>query len=116
MDKFPEAFRRFERVVDTDRIRTFDQLLISFRYWAGRNWEGTRKQVEALKVEADRLGIPVSREIPRGEIFHTPLGSGSNITEIKLFIETSLMEGSYRSLRTVTGIFVIYRGRKKNNT
>ena len=67
MDEFPEAFRRFERVVDTDRILTFDQLLVSFRYWAGRNWKGTYKQVEALKGEADRLGIPVYRGTFRAE-------------------------------------------------
>jgi len=62
LDKFPEAFRRFERVVDTDRIQTFDQLLLSFRYWAGHYWKGTRKQVEALKVEAMKKGIPVPTE------------------------------------------------------
>jgi hypothetical protein len=63
LDEFPEAFRRFERVVDTDRIRTFDQLLISFRYWAGRNWKGTSKQVEALKNEAEKIGIPVPERV-----------------------------------------------------
>jgi hypothetical protein len=62
MDRFPEAFRRFEKLVDTDRIRSFIQLKMAFSYWAGRNWKDTRLQNEALKVEAERRGIPVSRQ------------------------------------------------------
>lgn len=62
MDEFPEAFERFEMVVDIDRILTFDQLLVSFRYWAGSNWKGTSRQVEALKIEAWKHGIPVRAE------------------------------------------------------
>jgi hypothetical protein len=63
MDKFPEAFERFERVVDTRRIRTFNQLLASFSHWAGRQWIGSHKQVEALKDEAEKLGIPVPERV-----------------------------------------------------
>jgi len=58
LDRFPEAFRRFERRVDVDRIQSFEQLTLAFRVWAGRQWRGTWKQREALRIEADRLGIP----------------------------------------------------------
>jgi len=59
MDEFPEAFERFEKRVYVDRIKTFDQLTLAFMRWAGKHWRGTSKQVEALKVEARRIGIPV---------------------------------------------------------
>ena len=58
MDKFPNAFRRFERVVDVSKITSFQQLLTAFSHWAGRKWVGSQKQIQALKVEAERLGIP----------------------------------------------------------
>lgn len=62
MDKLPEVFRRFEMDVDTDRIRSFDQLRASFRLWAGYKWKGSDKQMEALKREARKIGIPVGIE------------------------------------------------------
>jgi hypothetical protein len=37
MDRFPEAFRRFEEVVDVDRIQSFRQLRLAFAYWAVGN-------------------------------------------------------------------------------
>lgn len=62
MDKFPEAFRRFEKRVRVDKIHSFLQLKMAFSYWAGRNWRDTRLQNEALTIEAEKRGIPVSRE------------------------------------------------------
>ncbi|GEM_PF-1916759 len=62
MDRFPEAFRRFEEVVDVDRIKSFIQLKLTYASWAGRKWLNTYRQNEALKVEARRLGIPISVE------------------------------------------------------
>jgi hypothetical protein len=59
LDKFPEAFRRFEEVVDVDRIESYRQLKLTYAQWAGRKWLDTYRQNEALKVEARRLGIPV---------------------------------------------------------
>ena len=58
LDKFPEAFRRFEQVVDVDRIESFTQLELAFALWAGRNWIGTYLQREALAREARKRGIP----------------------------------------------------------
>jgi hypothetical protein len=58
LDKFPEAFRRFEKVVDVDKIESFRQLEPAFGSWAGRKWHGTYLQREALTVEARKHGIP----------------------------------------------------------
>ncbi|MGB9676649.1 MAG: hypothetical protein ACPL0C_05630 [Candidatus Bathyarchaeales archaeon] len=58
MDRFPEAFRRFEEVVKVEKIKSFQELLTSFSLWAGRKWKNTPKQVEALKVEAFKRQIP----------------------------------------------------------
>jgi predicted glycosyltransferase involved in capsule biosynthesis len=57
MDRFPEAFERFERVVDVDRFRSYFELALAFQSWAGQKWKGTRKQWEALDSEAENLGF-----------------------------------------------------------
>jgi hypothetical protein len=62
MDRFPEAFKRFRRVVDVDRIESFKQLTLAFGSWAGHKWMPTYKQLDALKVEARKIGIPVVTE------------------------------------------------------
>jgi hypothetical protein len=59
VDRFPEAFRRFEEVVDVRRIDSFRQLKLAFASWAGWKWLDTYMQNRALAVEAWRLGIPV---------------------------------------------------------
>jgi hypothetical protein len=65
LDKFPEAFERFEKRVDVSRIRSFEQLTLAFSIWAGKQWKGTSKQVKALKIEAVKRGIPVPKEKPK---------------------------------------------------
>ena len=59
MDRFPEAFSRFEEVVDVRRIQSFRQLRLAFASWAGWKWHDTYLQTRALAVEAQKLGIPV---------------------------------------------------------
>ena len=59
MDRFPEAFSRFEEVVDVRRIQSFRQLRLAFASWAGWKWNETYLQTRALANEAHRLGIPV---------------------------------------------------------
>jgi hypothetical protein len=59
MDKFPEAFSRFEQVVEVDKIESFRELLVQFRMWAGQKWHGTNRQLNALAVEPRKRGIPV---------------------------------------------------------
>lgn len=63
MDKFPEAFRRFEDVVDTDRIHSYSQLKSAFETWTFQK-KLTYKQDQALQIEAKRIGI---KEKGRGE-------------------------------------------------
>lgn len=62
MDLFPEAFERFERSdVDISTVKDSNDLIRRFRYWQNRIT--TSRQDEALRVEARRLGIPITREI-----------------------------------------------------
>ena len=60
MDKFPEAFRRFEKVVDVRRIGSFRHLRLSFEWWAGDNWVNSPRQLECLRREGIKHRIPVS--------------------------------------------------------
>ena len=69
MDKFPEAFRRFESKVNVRQITTFKQLEISFEGWAGGKWAGTSRQKEALAIEAHRLGIE-TKETEKSNEYH----------------------------------------------
>ncbi len=57
MDKFPEAFRRYEEKVDVDKKWSFQQLLTSFGEWGKDKWIASKKQKKALAVEADIIGI-----------------------------------------------------------
>jgi hypothetical protein len=59
VDRFPEAFSRFEEVVDVRRIQSFRQLRMAFASWAGWKWHDTYMQNRALANEAHKLGIPV---------------------------------------------------------
>jgi len=58
LDKFPEAFDRFKHKVNVNNIQTFRQLTLAFGSWAGEKWRGTSRQMDALAVQANRLGIP----------------------------------------------------------
>jgi len=57
MDKFPEAFRRFEGDVDVGRFESYHQLTLAFQSWAGQRWKGTTRQYDALDREARNLGF-----------------------------------------------------------
>jgi len=59
MDRFPEAFERFESDVDVRRLRSYSELLYSFQWWAGEKWRATRRQWEAFNREAENLGFDV---------------------------------------------------------
>jgi hypothetical protein len=56
-DKFPEAFRRFKQRVNVNNIQTFRQLTLAFGSWSGERWRGTSRQMDALAVQARKLGI-----------------------------------------------------------
>lgn len=59
MDKFPEAFRRFENVVDIGRFESYHQLTLAFRHWPSERWRGTYRQWNALNKEAENVGFEV---------------------------------------------------------
>ena len=56
-EKFPDAFKRFEKVINTTNIRTFQQLLALFSLWGGRNKPLSPNQISALKDEAKKRKI-----------------------------------------------------------
>jgi len=58
LDRFPEAFQRFEEVVDVSKIKSFKELLAAFKLWAGRKWVDSPLQLAALKEEAFKREIP----------------------------------------------------------
>lgn len=57
VDRFPEAFERYERVVDTRYFDSYDELYYSFAHWSGKRWRNTWAQNQALAREAGRLGF-----------------------------------------------------------
>ncbi len=61
-ERFREAFRRFERVVDIGRFSNVFQLELAFGRWAGDKYHGTRKQKYALAEEAEEhnMQVPLS--------------------------------------------------------
>jgi hypothetical protein len=97
VDRFPEAFRRFEEVVDIDRIQSFRQLKLAFASWAGWHWHGTYLQNKALAVEANRLGIPdfVNRR-PVFSVYGRPSVSWRH----EVVIVNGNSQNRYRDLKT----------------
>jgi hypothetical protein len=81
MDKFPEAFRRFEQKVDTGNIETWKQMQLVFGSWAGRKWRPTWRQTDALYLEAKRLGIPAHGYRTREKEIHRIFGKQSRIEQ-----------------------------------
>jgi predicted glycosyltransferase involved in capsule biosynthesis len=57
MDRFPEAFERFESDVDIGMFESYHELTLAFRHWSGDRWRGTHRQWEALNDEAENLGF-----------------------------------------------------------
>jgi len=54
LDKFPEAYKRYEDAIDTSEMKTFQELLYSFRGWGKQRFPPTTKQIDALKIEAKK--------------------------------------------------------------
>jgi hypothetical protein len=57
MDRFPQAFRRFEREVDIRSFRSYRELAYAFSHWAGKRWVDSYAQNYALKREGIKLGF-----------------------------------------------------------
>jgi len=71
MDKFPEAFRRFEQSdVDISDVRDSNDLIRKFRYWLNRGT--TTKQDECIRKEARRLGIKIVKPLGISERLEIP--------------------------------------------
>ena len=60
-ERFQEAFRRFESVVDIDSFDSYRELVYGFERWAGRRWVGSDRQYSALAYEAEKRGFRVKR-------------------------------------------------------
>jgi|GEM_PF-3158310 len=58
VDKFPEAFSRFEKIMHVEKVGNFRQLEMMFGEWAGSKWIPTSRQIEASRREAMKHGIP----------------------------------------------------------
>lgn len=85
MDKFPEAFQRFEQNVNTDEIRSFNELRMVFGHWAGSKWKETPRQIQALKIEAARLRIgrmPMKPRYVKPRVYRRKFGRGREGTTI----------------------------------
>ena len=61
MDRFPEAFHRFEKVVDLRSFRSGRELKYAFSHWAGRRWVDSYKQNVALRRETEKRGFVDSK-------------------------------------------------------
>ena len=71
MDKFPEAFARFEKSdVDISKVKDSNDLIRKFRYWLNRST--TWKQDVALRREARRLGIKIIKPLGISERLDVP--------------------------------------------
>jgi hypothetical protein len=65
MDKFPDAFRRFEQQVSLKNIVSFRQLALATGSWSGPKWIPSQRQIEALADEARKRRLPVQDERER---------------------------------------------------
>jgi hypothetical protein len=102
MDKFPEAFRRFEQNVSTRQIKTFEQLTLAFSSWAGSKWMDTNRQNDALAVQARKLGIPTEDYYMREQQRHQWDRAIMTGTEERMFSKeySSYEQWQTKSLRT----------------
>jgi hypothetical protein len=73
MDRFPEAFHRFERVVDLRSFRSGRDLKYAFSHWAGRRWVNSYYQNKALNREIEKrvLGTPRPKRYSKRPQFYS---------------------------------------------
>ena len=50
-EKFQEAFERFKRVVDIDRIPDYKTLVYAFEKWAGRGYDLSDRQLSTWNTK-----------------------------------------------------------------
>lgn len=112
MDKFPEAFERFENDVDIGRFVSYMELTSAFRWWAGEKWIGTPRQWEAFNAEAEKIGFPVP-DLFREE-FREARGSGSYVSVERRNARFSRKYGSYSAWEKQTERTTAYQRRVAN--
>jgi predicted glycosyltransferase involved in capsule biosynthesis len=103
MDKFPEAFRRFENDVDVGRLESYHQLTLSFRWWAGQRWKGSYRQWNALNAEAENLGFHVPdvyREAIREKRYTDFYGRRNSTWKRETVSIRGVTQARYRDVRT----------------
>ena len=64
MDRFPEAFDRFEERVNTERLESASELIRSFAYFASFRYTGTKKQLDAIRIESEKRGYCFDWSLP----------------------------------------------------
>jgi len=97
-DLFPEAFKRFEEVVDVERFRSFRELAYAFSYWAGRRWRDSYLQNRALRREARKRGFfdaKLPKYLKRPSIAQTRQSWRYEVVNVK-----GKSQNRYRDIRT----------------
>src|SRR3990172_7482626 len=64
MDRFPEAFDRFENDIDIYDLESASELISSFAHWAGFRYIGTQKQLNAIRKESEKRKLGFNWSIP----------------------------------------------------
>ena len=64
MDRFPEAFNRFEERVNLKKLESASELISSFAYWASFRYVGTQKQLNAIRIESEKRKLGFDWDIP----------------------------------------------------
>ena len=97
LDRFPEAFERFEQVVDMDSFDSYRQLVYAFTHWAGKRWVNSYRQNLALKREAEKRGFRDAR-IPK--YFRRPQVSAERTWRRETVTVRGKSQVRYRDLKT----------------
>jgi hypothetical protein len=63
MDKFPEAFNRYEERVDIDDLQSASELISTFVNWQGYN--PTSKQIDGLRIESIKRRLGIDWSLPK---------------------------------------------------
>lgn len=97
VDRFPEAFERFEKVVDVDRFESYKEMSYAFGHWAGKRWRDTYAQNLALKREAEKRGF---KDAKMPMYFRKPQASAKKTWRYETVTVRGKPQARYRDLRT----------------
>ena len=89
MDKFPEAFERFEEEVDIEDIEGMTELKLVFSEWLGRGWKNTARQNEALRNEGMKAGIVKPRKENNPNIMRSRLNREEDFPKKEECLQTT---------------------------